>query len=86
MQSSTIPEGAELLTLREVALLCGVSDRKVWAWAETGLSPAPLKLSRGCVRYSETAYLQCDADEARQRLMDMGVKVDLCNPPKREGE
>jgi len=54
----TIPDGAELLTLREVARLCGVSDRTVWGWAESGMSPRPLKLSRGCVRYSKTAYLR----------------------------
>ena len=59
MQSSIIPEvGAELLTLPQVAKLCGVSQRTLWGWATAGISPPPLKIGRGTVRYSRRAYEQ----------------------------
>ncbi len=48
--------GAELLTLREAAELCGVSDRTLWGWATSGISPAALKIGKGVVRYSKPAY------------------------------
>ncbi len=35
---------AELLVLREAAELCDVSDRTLWGWANTGISPPPLKI------------------------------------------
>jgi predicted DNA-binding transcriptional regulator AlpA len=47
----------ELLTLKETATLCGVSERTVWGWARAGIAPAPLKIGRGTVRYSRPAYL-----------------------------
>jgi len=47
----------ELLTLRQAAELCGVSERTVWEWARTGASPAPLKIHKGTVRYSRKAYI-----------------------------
>ncbi|MGD0897576.1 MAG: helix-turn-helix domain-containing protein [Thermoguttaceae bacterium] len=48
---------AELLTLRQAAELCGVSDRTLWAWANSGISPSPLRIGKGTVRYSRAAYL-----------------------------
>jgi predicted DNA-binding transcriptional regulator AlpA len=51
---SVVPE---LLILRQAAELCGVSDRTLWTWATTGISPAPLKIGRGTVRYSRRAYV-----------------------------
>ena len=53
----TAPGGPELLRLSEVAALCGVSPRTLWGWAESGVSPPALKISRGTVRYSRRAYL-----------------------------
>jgi len=59
MPSSIIPEtGAELLTLPQVAKLCGVSPRTVWGWATAGISPPALKIGKGTVRYSRRAYEQ----------------------------
>ncbi len=46
----------ELLTLPQVAKLCGVSQRTVWGWAVAGISPPPLKIGKGTVRYSRRAY------------------------------
>ena len=45
--TGTLPE---LLTLRQAAELCGVSDRTLWTWAKSGASPAPLKIHKGTVR------------------------------------
>ena len=49
---------AELLSLPQVAKLCGVSPRTVWSWAESGISPPPLKIGKGTVRYSRRSYEQ----------------------------
>jgi predicted DNA-binding transcriptional regulator AlpA len=49
-------ETSELLTLRDAAKLCGVSPRTAWGWAKSGVSPAPLKIGKGTVRYSRRAY------------------------------
>ena len=58
MPSKTIPEHApELLTLPQAAALCGVSQRTLWGWATAGISPAPLKIGRGTVRYNRRAYV-----------------------------
>jgi len=57
VNTNSLPDGAELLTLPEVARLCGVSARTVWGWAESGRAPAPLKISKGTVRYSRRAYV-----------------------------
>ncbi|MBN2023913.1 MAG: helix-turn-helix domain-containing protein [Pirellulales bacterium] len=58
MSIATTTEGLSpaLLTLREAAALCGVSTRTLWAWARDGLSPPPLKIGRGVVRYSRRAF------------------------------
>lgn len=56
IQAPPTPGGPELLTLREVAKLCGVSQRTVWGWAAAGISPPPLKIGKGTVRYSRRAY------------------------------
>jgi predicted DNA-binding transcriptional regulator AlpA len=48
---------AELMTLRQAAELCSVSDRTLWGWARDGIAPAPLKIGRGTVRYSKPDYL-----------------------------
>jgi len=53
----TAPGGPELLTLPQVAKLCGVSPRTLWGWAESGIAPAPLKIGKHTVRYSRSAYL-----------------------------
>ena len=57
MSNITIPEtGAELLTLPQVAALCGVSPRTAWGWATAGISPPPMRIGKGTVRYSRRAY------------------------------
>jgi predicted DNA-binding transcriptional regulator AlpA len=48
----------KLLTLRQAAELCGVSERTLWGWARSGAAPAPLKIGKGTVRYSRPEYLQ----------------------------
>ena len=62
MPSSTtpsVPAGivSELLTLPQVATLCGVSQRTVWGWARDGIAPSALKIGKHTVRYSRAAYL-----------------------------
>jgi predicted DNA-binding transcriptional regulator AlpA len=47
----------ELLTLPQVAALCGVSKRTVWQWANDGISPPALRIRPGVVRYSRAAYM-----------------------------
>jgi len=54
--ASTIEPG--LLTLRQAASRCGVSERALWGWARSGASPAPLKIGKGTVRYSKPAYVE----------------------------
>jgi predicted DNA-binding transcriptional regulator AlpA len=57
MPNTTIPEiGAELLILRDLAALCGASQRTVWSWARSGAAPPPLRIGKGTVRYSRRAY------------------------------
>ncbi len=53
--NTTIPE---LLTLKELAALCQVSERTAWQWATDGTAPPALKIGRGTVRYSRRAYEQ----------------------------
>ena len=48
----------ELLSLRQAAELCGVSDRTLWGWANSGISPAPVRIGKGTVRYSRPAYVE----------------------------
>jgi len=48
---------AELLTLRQAAELCGVSERTLWGWAHEGIAPPAVKIGRGTVRYSRAAYV-----------------------------
>lgn len=57
MQSNNLETGPELLTLPQVAALCGVSQRTVWGWVTDGAAPAALKIGRGTVRYSRAAYV-----------------------------
>ena len=59
MPSNTPAENIvpELLTLRQAAELCAVSDRTLWTWATSGISPAAVKIGRGTVRYSKGEYL-----------------------------
>jgi predicted DNA-binding transcriptional regulator AlpA len=49
---------SEAMTLSQTAALCAVSERTLWSWARSGISPAPLKIGKGCVRYSRRAYLE----------------------------
>lgn len=60
MSSSTsTPEtDSELLTLRRLAKLCQVSERTAWQWAHDGSAPPPLKIGKGTVRYSRSAYVE----------------------------
>jgi predicted DNA-binding transcriptional regulator AlpA len=53
-----VAETSELLTLRDAARLCGVSARTLWGWAESGISPPPLRIGKGTVRYSRRAYAE----------------------------
>jgi predicted DNA-binding transcriptional regulator AlpA len=55
MSSSTIVP--DLMTLKEAAALCSVSDRTLWTWANSGAAPGPIKIGKGTVRYSRPAYL-----------------------------
>jgi len=48
----------ELLTLKQAAELCAVSDRTFWTWATSGITPAPFRIGKGTVRYSRSAYLE----------------------------
>ncbi len=48
----------ELLSLRQAAELCAVSDRTLWTWATSGISPAFVRIGKGTVRYSRPAYLE----------------------------
>jgi predicted DNA-binding transcriptional regulator AlpA len=58
MPSSTIPEtGPELLTLREAAKLCAVSERTLWAWSHDGTAPAALRIGKGTARHSRRALV-----------------------------
>ena len=49
----------ELLTLHQAAELCNVSDRTLWKWARSGISPAPRKFGsskQSTVRYVREEY------------------------------
>ena len=49
----------ELLTLRQTSQLCGVSERTLFHWARSGISPPPIKFGhnkQSLVRYSRTEY------------------------------
>jgi len=57
-QSADAPAAApELMTLRQAAQLCGVSERTLWGWARDGNAPPPVKIGRGTVRYVRSSYL-----------------------------
>ena len=57
LPSNTIPDtGPELLNLPQMAARCGVSPRTAWGWATAGISPPPLRIGKGTVRYSGAAY------------------------------
>jgi predicted DNA-binding transcriptional regulator AlpA len=59
MTDTTILDNApELLTLPQAAKLCNVSQRTLWGWATAGISPPPLKIGKGTVRYSRRAYAE----------------------------
>ena len=57
--SAPVPEtvAPELLTLRQAAELCGVSERTLWSWARSGIAPPALRIGKGTTRYARTAYL-----------------------------
>ena len=58
----------ELLTLRQAAELCGVSERTLWNWARSGISPAPIKFGgskQNTVRYSRAAYMEWLAGDCK---------------------
>ena len=55
--SPTIETGSELLTLGQLAALCQVSQRTAWQWAHEGISPPPVRIGKGTVRYSRAAYV-----------------------------
>ena len=63
--SAIEPIVPELLTLKQAADLCNVSERTLWNWARAGISPAPIKFGRSranAVRYSRAAYMAWIAD------------------------
>jgi predicted DNA-binding transcriptional regulator AlpA len=62
MTSDIVPE---LLTLRQTAELCGMSDRTLWGWANSGISPPPRRIGKGTVRYSRSEYLRWIAGGCR---------------------
>ena len=47
----------ELLTLRQAAELCQVSERTVWGWARDGIAPPAVKIGKGTVRYVRSEYV-----------------------------
>ena len=57
LTTNTPAGGPELLTLPQVAALCGVSQRTVWGWSRDGIAPPGLKIGKGTVRYSRAAFL-----------------------------
>jgi predicted DNA-binding transcriptional regulator AlpA len=58
-------QSPELLTLKEAAALCSVSERTLWGWAQSGAAPPPLRIGRGTVRYSRPEYIQWIASGCR---------------------
>ena len=49
-----------LLTTRQAAELCGISERSWWRWSRTGVAPPPVKIGpgkHGAVRYRRDELL-----------------------------
>jgi predicted DNA-binding transcriptional regulator AlpA len=46
----------ELMTLHKAAEMCSVSDRLLWGWAHEGISPPPVTIGKGTVRYVRSDY------------------------------
>jgi excisionase family DNA binding protein len=58
MSISTIPtNGAELLTTREAARLCGLGERTFWRHTHSGVAPAPVRIG-GSARYRRADLLR----------------------------
>jgi|WetSurMetagenome_2_1015567.scaffolds.fasta_scaffold726898_2 excisionase family DNA binding protein len=56
IQAFSTPHGAELLTTREAARLCGLGERTFWRYAHSGLAPAPVRIG-GSTRYRRSELL-----------------------------
>lgn len=51
----------ELLTTKQAAALCGISERTLWGWSRSGLAPRPVFIGRGhrpACRYRRTEILR----------------------------
>lgn len=60
--SGIIPE---LIDTHDAALLCGIAERTIWRWSNSGLMPAPIKIGRGlraAVRFRRSELLEWIAD------------------------
>ena len=70
--TNTPAGGPELLTLPQVAALCGVSQRTAWGWSRDGIAPPGLKIGKGTVRYSRAAYVAWCAGGCKPIYDDAG--------------
>ena len=77
MRSDTTPDLApELLTLREAAKLCNVSERTFWGWCHDGTAPSALRIGKGTVRHSRRVLEQWLAGGCHPVK---GGRTDECN-------
>lgn len=53
-KSNSIAPG--LLTLKQAAEFCQVSERTFWSWSHSGLAPAPRKIGLGLTRRVTSRY------------------------------
>lgn len=56
-----MPEGAELLTVADVARMLSCSQRSIWRWSGDGTLPPPMRLGSGArpaIRWRRTDLLR----------------------------
>jgi predicted DNA-binding transcriptional regulator AlpA len=59
MSNARNPEGIVpvLLTIAEMAKLCGIGERSLWRLSRSGGAPRPVKIGSTTVRYRRDEYL-----------------------------
>jgi predicted DNA-binding transcriptional regulator AlpA len=62
-----LPQGAEFLTVKEVAERLRVGTRTVWRWLALGHLPQPLRFSPLCVRWRMVDIDRFIDEAAQQR-------------------
>ena len=62
-----LPQGAEFLTVKEVAERLRVGTRTVWRWLALGHLPQPLRFSSLCVRWRMVDIDRFIDEAAQQR-------------------